>query len=145
MHRNALKQEAGFDPNVFEWMYEEANKNGLEECDRLGEIIFDEMSIQQDIQIEKNGSVLELNGFTELGMCQQLRKDSKSKTLGTHILQLLFLGLNGFRFPFAFLCLIMSRHLSYIDSFGRLRHTYINLVSLCFIPVWMGHNVIERL
>lgn len=78
MYRNALKQEPGFDPKIFEWMHEEASRRGLQEKDRLGGIIFDEMSIQQDIQIEKNGNVLELNGFTELGkegdMCHQLRK-----------------------------------------------------------------------
>lgn len=57
------------------------------------------------MQIEKNGNVLELTGFTELGEegenIQQLRKGSKNKIMGTHVLQLLFYGLNGFRFPFA--------------------------------------------
>lgn len=53
MYRNALKQEPGFDPNIFEWMHEKADRRGLQEKDRLGGVIFDEMSIQQDIQIEK--------------------------------------------------------------------------------------------
>lgn len=106
LYRNALKQDPGFDPKALEWMHEEANRLGLSSNDRLGGVIFDEMTIQQDIQLEKNGSVLEFTGFTDLGregdMCNQLRKGAVKSTMGTHILQLLFLGINGFRFPFAF-------------------------------------------
>jgi hypothetical protein len=63
------------------------------------------MSIQEDIQIEKNGNILELTGFTELGeegnLCEKLHQGSNNKVVGTHVLQLLFVGINGFRFPIA--------------------------------------------
>ncbi|KAH3693122.1 hypothetical protein DPMN_192523 [Dreissena polymorpha] len=59
-------------------MYEEVNKNGLK-CDRLGGIIFDEMSIQQNIRIEKNGSVSELNGLTKLGTDEDMYVSSAEK------------------------------------------------------------------
>ena len=85
-------------------------------------MIFDEMSIQQDIQMDKNGNMLELTGFTELGkegdICHQLRKGSKNKTLRTHVLQMLYLGLNGFRFPVAFSFLIIFKHLNCMECSG---------------------------
>ena len=105
MYKNALKQEPGFDISLFQWMYKESRRHDMTEEEKIGGIIFDEMSIQQDIQLEKNGDVLEISGFSELdeegNMCNQLRKGSRNKVLGTHVLQLLFLGINGFRFPFA--------------------------------------------
>jgi len=48
-------------------MHEEASRKGMKEGEILGGVIFNEMSIQQDIQIDKNGNVLELAVFTELG------------------------------------------------------------------------------
>lgn len=106
MYKNAIKQDPGFDPSIFQWMHEEADRRGMGESDRLGGIIFDEMSIQQDIQIEKDGHVLELTGLTNLGtegdLYNKLRKGSTAKYVGSHVLQLLFLGFNGFRFPFAY-------------------------------------------
>ncbi|KAH3693126.1 hypothetical protein DPMN_192527 [Dreissena polymorpha] len=59
-------------------MYEEVNKNSLK-CDRLGGIIFDEMSIQQNIRIEKNGSVSELNGLNELGTDEDMYVSSAER------------------------------------------------------------------
>ncbi len=48
---------------------------------------------------------MELCGFTDVGeegnTCNTLRMGEKKKVLGTHILQFIFLGLTGFRFPFA--------------------------------------------
>lgn len=45
MYKNALKQEPGFDPGVFEWMHEEALRLDMSENERIGGVIFDEMSI----------------------------------------------------------------------------------------------------
>jgi len=105
LYKNSLKQDPGFDNSVFQWMHEESNRLGMNEDARIGGIIFDEMSIQQDIELQKNGGVLEMSGFTELGaegdLCQSLKKGSKDRIMGSHVLQMLFLGLNGFRFPFA--------------------------------------------
>lgn len=53
LYKNALRQEPGFDESIFEWMHEEASRVGLTEDERIGGVIFDEMSIQQDIQMEK--------------------------------------------------------------------------------------------
>lgn len=71
---------------------------------RTGGIIVDEMSIQQDIQFNKNGDVIELTGLENVGeegeACDTLRKGFKSVSIGSHALQLIFLGNTGFRFPF---------------------------------------------
>lgn len=88
----------------FRWMHSEAIRLGISEDGLKGGIILDEMGIQQDIQISKAGDV-ELIGFEDIGeegnMCGILRKGKKEKQLGTHILQFMFLGITGFRFPFA--------------------------------------------
>ena len=77
----------------------------IPENGRVGGIILDEMSIQQDIQINKSGEVVEIVGFEDIGSegnaCNTLRKVKQEKELGTHVLQFVFLGITGFRFPFA--------------------------------------------
>lgn len=105
LYKNKIKQEPGFDQSMFQWMLQEANRTGMPEDGMLGAVIFDEMAIQSDLQISKKGEIVELVGFTDLGnegdLCHTLRKGSSEQKLGTYILQLLFLGLSGFRFPFA--------------------------------------------
>ena len=63
------------------------------------------MSIQEDLEIEKTGNVVELVGFVNKGvegnMCTTLREGKKVQKLGNHALQLVFIGMTGFRFPFA--------------------------------------------
>lgn len=67
--------------------------------------MLDEMSIQEDLQIEKTRSGIELIGFVNKGdegnTCTTLRAGMSEKKLGKHVLQFVFLGLTGFRFPFA--------------------------------------------
>ncbi|KAL4217005.1 hypothetical protein ACF0H5_023461 [Mactra antiquata] len=77
MFKNKFKQETGFDPSVFKWMLEEIKRRGIPEEGMISGIIFDEMAIQADVQICKNGDIVELVGFTELGeegdICNSLR------------------------------------------------------------------------
>ncbi|WAR18366.1 hypothetical protein MAR_000204 [Mya arenaria] len=96
-------------PHIYEILVSskilEAKRRNLPDEEMTGGLIFDEMSIQSDLQISKNGDVVELVGFKDLGeeghMCNTLRKGSGGRKLGTHNLKLLFLGITGFRFPFA--------------------------------------------
>lgn len=105
LYKNSIKQKPGFDDEIFHWMHIEANRQNMPEDGRYGGIIFDEMSIQADIEIDKKGDIVELTGFTDFGkegdLCHALRTGSQEKNLGKYVLQLLFLGTNGFRFPFA--------------------------------------------
>jgi hypothetical protein len=104
-YKNRIKQHTGFDNNIFDWMFEEAKRRSIPEEGYTGGIIIDEMSIQSDIQICKNNDVIELAGFMDVGeegnICHTMRKGKNEKVLGTHALQFVFLGINGFRFPFA--------------------------------------------
>ena len=105
LYKNSIKQKPGFDEEVFNWMHMEANRQNLPKGERYGGIIFDEMSIQTDLEIDKKGDIVELTGFTDYGkegnLCHALRAGTQEKRLGKYVLQLLFLGTSGFRFPFA--------------------------------------------
>ena len=104
-YKNKIKQDVGFDNNIFHWMLEEAKRKKIPEEGYMGGIILDEMSIQSDIQISKNGDVVELAGLVDVGdegnITQVMRSGKQQKQLGTHALQLVFLGITGFRFPIA--------------------------------------------
>lgn len=105
LYKNSIKHEIGFQEEVFHWMFKEARRLDLPASGLIGGIILDEMAIQADLQISKAGDVVELIGFEDLGkegnMYQTLRKGNHEPTLGTHVLQFVFLGVGGFRFPFA--------------------------------------------
>lgn len=104
-YKNKVKHEVGFDDNIMEWMHEEASRKSLPEEGWFGGIVMDEMSIQSDLQICKSGDLVELAGLLDVGeegcSCHTIRTGKGEKILGTHALQLVFLGVTGFRFPFA--------------------------------------------
>ena len=69
-----------------------------------GGLIFDEMTIQEDLQLKRTSDGFELIGFVEL--CEESKyintlMGHHTLKLATHVLQLLFLGITGFRFPIA--------------------------------------------
>ncbi|XP_070562107.1 uncharacterized protein [Ptychodera flava] len=86
------------------WMHIEAKKHGKEDS-WTGGIIFDEMSIQEDLHISKRDGKWKLVGFVDNGSDNQvfdlLLKGKKEPQLATHVLQLVYLAGNGFRFPIA--------------------------------------------
>ena len=71
----------------------------------MGGIVIDEMAIQADLQIAKNGDVVELCGFADVGgegnNCAILRTGKNEKKIGTYAMQYVFLELTSFHFPFA--------------------------------------------
>ncbi|KAJ8313792.1 hypothetical protein KUTeg_008353 [Tegillarca granosa] len=99
--KNMVNQESGIKKDMLQWM---ANKNippeGYE-----GGLIIDEMSIQPDLQLKKKNGEIELIGFSEVVpesiAFGQMQSNKKERILATHVLQLVFLGSTGFRFPFA--------------------------------------------
>jgi hypothetical protein len=64
------------------------------------------MTIQDDIQVVRRGDTWELVGAVNLGeMCSSLDvilKKKKQQRLATHVLQYMFVGFNGFRWPVAY-------------------------------------------
>ena len=104
-YKARIRQRVGFDDDIFLWMFEEARRKNIPVEGYNGGLIIDEMSIQSDIQICKNGDLIELTGFVDVGDEGNsnliLRKGKNERTIGTHALQFVFLGLSGFRFPIA--------------------------------------------
>ena len=101
-HIQELKQKHGFDHQIFYSMSTEADRQQhMPENERYGGVMFDEMAIQADIEIDKKGDVMELSGFTDYRkegyLCHTLRQGTKEKALGKYVLQMLFFGMNGFR------------------------------------------------
>lgn len=105
LYKNCVRQKVGFHDDIFEWMYNEATRLEVPKEGFVGGIVLDKMSIQEDLQIEKTRSGIELIGFVNKGdegnTCTTLRAGMSEKKLGKHVLQFVFLGLTGFRFPFA--------------------------------------------
>lgn len=70
-----------------------------------GGIMLDEMSIQEDLELRKKGTSFDLIGFNagldETHYMKTLSAGKESLQMASHVLQLLFLGHTGFRFPFA--------------------------------------------
>lgn len=104
-YKNKVVQKPGYDNNVFEWMHREAERLNIPKEGRIGGLVLDEMAIQESIEIVQKGKSMEIVGFTEMGeegdLIQTLRNGKHKQILGSHILQLLFQGLTGFRFPIA--------------------------------------------
>lgn len=63
------------------------------------------MKSQPGLQFKKRYKEIELIVFTELlqesVIFQKLKSNKNERMLATHVLQLVFLGSTGFRFPFA--------------------------------------------
>ncbi|XP_062587022.1 uncharacterized protein LOC134248629 [Saccostrea cucullata] len=97
-----------------------------------GGLIFDEMSVQSDLQFKKKDGEIQLIGFSECTpesiVFNQISSSKKQLPLATHALQLLFLGFTGFRFPFAHfpsttasgheLYLLLWESVNMLSSFG---------------------------
>ncbi|XP_070573166.1 uncharacterized protein [Ptychodera flava] len=85
------------------WMHQEATKCGKDDGCWTGGIIFDEMAIQEDLHISSTGGRWKLVGFVDMGKDNEvfdyLLKGRREPLLATHVLQLVYLADNGFRFP----------------------------------------------
>lgn len=91
--------------DMLEWMANEAKIKNIPPVGFQGGLIIDEMSIQPDLQYRKLNNNTQLIGFTECTpesiVFDQIKNNKCEKTLVTHVLQFVFLGFTGFRFPFA--------------------------------------------
>ena len=105
LYKNCVDQQAGFHKDIFHWMKEEASKHYPSEGSFSGGICIDEMSIQEDLCMVKSNGEVRLIGFVDMGQVSEnlntLCTGKKERVLATHVLQFLYIGLNGFRFPFA--------------------------------------------
>ena len=104
-YKNIVEQAPGFQPILMKWMHETAQNKELPKHGYTGGLIFDEMAIQPDLQIDNKGGSFKLSGAATYGIdgdnLDVIRYGRKTHELASHVLQLEFLGHTGFKFPFA--------------------------------------------
>ena len=64
MYKNNVRPESGLNEAIFRWMLAEAETRRLSPTDRQGGLLIDEMSIQPDLQMVRDGDGFQLVGFT---------------------------------------------------------------------------------
>ncbi|XP_070552284.1 uncharacterized protein [Ptychodera flava] len=105
MYVNSVDHHPGLNDHFLSWMVEEAERLKLSPEGRIGGLIMDEMAIQEDLQLRYTDGGAEIVGLVSLGEestnMQTLMTGKDSATTATHVLQMVFLGNTGFRFPFA--------------------------------------------
>ncbi|ELT87513.1 hypothetical protein CAPTEDRAFT_190460 [Capitella teleta] len=103
--KNIIEQPPGLNRKHLWWMRAEADEHGLKPDERVGGLIFDEMSIQEDIHVSHRGIKSYYTGLVqhneEGDALVQLRKGKSEVQLASHVLQILFVSHSGFRFPVA--------------------------------------------
>ena len=104
MYKNTVNKEPGINQDMLCW--------AMKECDRTntvkrGGIIFDEMTIQTNIQFEPQGEGLRMFGGVDFGPnnngIHDVLRGNDGFNMATSILQFVFLAFNGFRFPVCYI------------------------------------------
>lgn len=106
MYKNCIKQKPGINEENIGWMKKEADRQKVSTFGRRGGICIDEMTIQDDLQIVKEGDAWKIVGAVDMGeinnnMAVILNK-KKTVELATHCCQYVFHGFTGFRWPVAY-------------------------------------------
>ena len=109
-YKNNLEKDPGINHNFIQWMYTEMERT---DSPKTGGLIFDEMTIQSGVQLQPEGEGLSMTGFVDLGCDNSglttVTDKAKPMEVANTVLQFIFLGLNGFRFPFSYmLCKTLS-------------------------------------
>ena len=104
-YKNIIKQQPGIVPEMLEWMKQTANNAKLSKCGYEGYLVIDEMKIQEDLVVKKLKNKIELIGFVEhpdpIQRFEAHKRNNTQKPLASNVLQFVFLGQTGFRFPVA--------------------------------------------
>ena len=102
-YKNSIRQKSGLIENMFTWMSDTARKAMLPNCGYYGFLILDEMKVQEDIVIQRIGSQIKVVGFVEttetLHLFDKHRRGTAQREMANNVLQFVFLGSTGFRFP----------------------------------------------
>lgn len=102
-YKNKVHQKAGVTTDLLHWMKTEAESKNIPPEGYEGGLALDEMSIQSDLQFYCKDGEYYLTGFTEISeesnFMEQIKSGKQEIKLGTHVLQFVFLGFTGFRFP----------------------------------------------
>ena len=104
LYKNSVNKNPGVNEEMLTWMYEEFNRT---DSPKVGGVVFDEMTIQSGLQLQPHSSGLDMFGYVDFGEensgIANQNKSAEGIELATTALQFVFLALNGFRFPFAYI------------------------------------------
>ena len=102
-YKNFVQQKPGINKDMLKWLYDESNRL---ETEKTGGLILDEMAIQEDLQISRQEGEIRIDGLVNLGKTcddmQIMNSQTQELRMAKYILQFIFLGYDGFRFPIAY-------------------------------------------
>ena len=105
-YKNVVKQTPGYNSQNLNWMRTEALNKKVPEGGWRGGLCIDEMQIQDDLQVVRCGDSWKIVGAVDVGdPCNDVEiiiNKKKEVKLATHILQIVYNGFTGFRWPVAY-------------------------------------------
>lgn len=105
LYKNCISQKAGFNQEMFRWMYKESITLKLPAIGYIGGLLLDEMNVAKDMQITTKGGEWRLVGMPDMGegsnAMSAMTANKGGFQVADHMLQFLFHGMTGFRMPFA--------------------------------------------
>lgn len=103
IYKNKIHQKPGINKELIQWMKNEALCRNLPPDGYEGGLMLDEMSIQSDLEFSSKDANIHLWGFKEVTdeskFIDSILSGKREICLATHVLQFVFLGYTGFRFP----------------------------------------------
>ena len=135
-YKNRIDQTPGINIAMLKWMKETASEQKIEQHGYAGGLIYDEMKIQSDIVIKLQDNVPTLVGFIDTGVEANSIRDTMSndevnRQLATQVMQVMFVGHTGFRFPVA----------NYPTSNAKPYDLHTIIPKLCYHLYLFGFNV----
>ena len=135
-YKNAVNQVPGINIQVLEWMYHAAKDAKIPDYGYAGGLVHNEAKIQDDLVISKKGGKINLVGFVDAGekgnLLRKLKNKQDSQALATDVVQVIFQGYSGFRFPLLHypvnsvkasgLYILINALISQLDDFGFYIH-----------------------
>ena len=102
-YKNQVPQCSGISEEILHWMYTAAKEQNLEESGYSGGLVHDETKIQEGLVLSMKGGYPNLIGWVDTGEenmhANVLRNNTMQARLASHVLQVVFIGYTGFRFP----------------------------------------------
>ena len=106
LYKNCIKQRPGLTEENLSWMLKEADRQEVSTHGRRGGLIMDELTIQDDLKINRSGDAWSLTGACDMGPMNNditiITNGSVKTELASHCLQFMFHGLCSFRWPVAY-------------------------------------------
>ena len=105
-YKNTVKQAPGLQNENLQWMQQEASRKNLTEFGKRGGLILDEMTVQEDLQIQRKDDAWEVIGGEDMGPTNNaistIVRGQQNVKLATSVVQIIFHGYTGFRWPVVF-------------------------------------------